>query len=206
MNVPNRAQLRLRQAKGQAANAKMNPHRNGSKMVVLPGENIIAVNRSGDKWNAQSQAKSMKPNFVRIYLAVTTIILGATALAKLPAIFHERNWCIDDAILGHFQPDHVSNEQLLGFAAGAELLIVLLVFFSPRRWLPCIAAAAWGLLCFLTRLFLMDPYGNCRCLGWLAKPGPRTNLAAALIALFLAGGGWVAFRMAWSESKRGKLK
>ncbi len=143
----------------------------------------------------------MKPNFVRIYLAVTAIILVATALAKLPAIFHLPNWCAEDSIFGNFQPASISNEQLLGVAAGTELVIVLLICFSPRRWLPCIAAAAWGLLCFLARLFLMDPYGNCRCLGWLAKPGPTTNLVAALLALSLAGAGWLAFRNAWHDEK-----
>jgi hypothetical protein len=143
----------------------------------------------------------MKPNFVRIYLAVTAIILAATAVAKYPAIFHVRTWCIDDAILGNFQPAGLSNERLLGFAAGTELLIVALILFSPRRWIPCLAATAWGLLCFLARLFLMDPYGNCRCLGWLAKPGPTTNLVAALLALSLAGAGWLAFRNAWHDEK-----
>jgi hypothetical protein len=142
----------------------------------------------------------MKPNFVRIYLATTAVVLATTAVAKYPAIFHERNWCLDDAILGSFQPVGLSNERLLGFAAGTELLIVALIFFSRRRWIPCLAAVAWGMVCFLARLFLMDPYGNCRCLGWLAKPGPTTNLVAALIALSLAGFGWLAFRNAWHEA------
>ena len=143
----------------------------------------------------------MKTSFVRIYLFVTAILLTATALAKKPAIFHARTWCADPEILGRFQPTHMTNEQVLGFAASVELLIVALIFFSPWRWLPCIAAAAWGLLCFLARLFLMDPYANCRCLGWLAKPGRETNIAAAIIALLLAGGGWLAFRAAWRNEK-----
>ena len=143
----------------------------------------------------------MKTSLVRIYLFVTAILLTATALAKIPAIFHARTWCADPEILGRFQPAHMTNEQVLGFAASVELLIVALIFFSPWRWLPCIAAAAWGLLCFLGRLFLMDPYANCRCLGWLAKPGRETNIAAAIIALLLAGGGWLAFRAAWRNKK-----
>lgn len=143
----------------------------------------------------------MKTSFVRIYLFVTAILLTATALAKKPAIFHTRTWCSDPDILGRFQPAHMTNEQVLGFAASVELLIVALICFSPWRWLPCIATAAWGLLCFLARMFLMDPYANCRCLGWLAKPGRETNIAAAIIALLLAGGGWLAFRVAWRNEK-----
>ena len=148
----------------------------------------------------------MKSRFVRIYLLVTALVLSATALAKIPAIFHERNWCADADILTRFQPASMTNERLLGWAAVAEILIVLLICFSPWRWLPCLSAAAWGLLCFLARLFLMDPYANCRCLGWLAKPGPTTNLTAALLALLLAGGGWLAFRNAWHAEKRAGQK
>ena len=148
--------------------------------------------------------QAMKTSFTRIYLLVTAIVLTATAVAKKPAIFHARTWCADADILGCFQPAHMSNEQLLGFAASVELFIVALICFSPWRWLPCIVAAAWGLLCFLARLFLMDPYANCRCLGWLAKPGPETNFAAAIIALLLAGGGWLAFRRAWRDQQLAK--
>jgi hypothetical protein len=147
----------------------------------------------------------MKTSFVRIYLLVTAIVLAVTAVAKIPAIFHGRNWCADDAILGRFQPAHMTNEHLLGTAACIEVLIVVLICFSPWRWLPCIFAAAWGLLCFSTRLFLMDPYANCRCLGWLAKPGVTTNLTAAIIALLLAGGGWLAFRNAWHDEAAARL-
>jgi len=146
----------------------------------------------------------MKTRFVRLYLFATGIILTVTALAKWPAIFHPRNWCSDADILGQFQPAHMTNEQLLGIAASTELIIVLLICFSPWRWLPCLAAAGWGLLCFSARLFLMDPYANCRCLGWLAKPGVTTNLTAAIIALLLAGGGWLAFRNAWHGEKLAK--
>jgi hypothetical protein len=147
-------------------------------------------------------SKVMKPSFVRIYLLVAGVILAVAALAKWPAIFHARTWCADADILS-YQPG-LTNEQLLGMAAGTELLIVLLICFSPRRWLPCIASAVWGLLCFLARLFLMDPYANCRCLGWLAKPGPTTNLMVGFLALALAGGGWVAFRLAWRDEKLAK--
>jgi hypothetical protein len=144
----------------------------------------------------------MKTSFVRIYLLLAAIVLTATALAKFPAIFHAPNWCADPAIL-KFQPG-LTNERLLGFAAGVELLIVGLICFSPKRWVPCLASAAWGLLCFLARIFLVDPYANCRCLGWLAKPGVTTNITAALLALALAGCGWVAFRIAWKNEKAAK--
>jgi hypothetical protein len=152
----------------------------------------------------KSEAAKMKTSFVRIYLAVTAVLLFATAVAKYPAIFHARTWCSDPDILTKFQL--VSNERLLGFAAGTELAIVALILFSPWRWLPCLAAAAWSLLCFGLRLFLMNPYANCRCLGWLAKPGPTTNLIAAIIALLLAGGGWLAFRNAWRDEKPTRQK
>ena len=90
----------------------------------------------------------MKTRFVRLYLLATGIVLTLTALAKWPAIFHPRNWCADASILGNFQPASLSNERLLGIAASTELLIVLLICFSPWRWLPCILTAAWGLICF----------------------------------------------------------
>ena len=143
----------------------------------------------------------MKNSFVRIYLLVAGIVLAATALAKIPAIFHPPNWCADPAILSRFDLQTISNERLLGMAASVEGIIVLLICLSPWRWLPCICAAAWGLTCVVARLFLMDPYANCKCLGWLAKPGVETNIMATLIALLLAGGGWLAFRAAWRDEK-----
>jgi len=85
----------------------------------------------------------MKASFVRIYLVTAAIVLAGTAAAKWPAIFHERTWCLDDAILGNFQ-GRLTNEQLLGMAAAVELLIILSICFSPWRWLPCIASATWG--------------------------------------------------------------
>ncbi|MDR3576220.1 MAG: hypothetical protein P4L50_20320 [Anaerolineaceae bacterium] len=152
-------------------------------------------------WRLKAKKLQMQKSFVRIYLLVAGIVLAATALAKLPAIFHERNWCSDPDILTHFQPQHVSNEQLLGAAASVEGIIVLLICLSPWRWLPCVCAAGWAMICVVARLFLMDPYANCKCLGWLAKPGVNTNIAATLIALALAGGGWLAFRAAWESEK-----
>jgi hypothetical protein len=146
----------------------------------------------------------MKTSFIRIYLLVTAVLLGTTAIAKIPAIFRERNWCSDPNILGRFQPAQLSNEELLGFAASIELLVVLLICFSPWRWLPCLAATVWGLLCFAARLFMMDPYANCHCLGWLAKPGLQTNILTAIVALLLAGGGWLAFHDAWRSKKLAK--
>jgi hypothetical protein len=126
---------------------------------------------------------------------------GSDSLAKIPAIFHTRTWCDDPAILSRLEIQPVSNEQLLGFAASVEGIIVLLICLSPWRWLPCICAAAWGMTCVVARLFLMDPYSNCKCLGWLAKPGVNTNITATVIALLLAGGGWLAFRAAWRSEK-----
>jgi hypothetical protein len=145
----------------------------------------------------------MKPRFVPIYLVTVAVILATTAVAKVPAIFHERTWCIDDPILGVYQPA-VSNEQLLGFAACTELGIVLLICISRWnwRWLPCLAAALWGTACVIARWFLMDPYANCRCLGWLAKPGLNANITAGALALGIALGGWLAFKRAWHEARK----
>lgn len=143
----------------------------------------------------------MKTSFVRIYLFVTGVVLAATALAKIPAIFlsHLTSCMEGDPILGNHhilgnhQPSNMSNAQLLGIAASAECLVVLLICFSRRRWLPCFASALWGSVCVVARFYLMDPSTDCGCLGWLAKPGPTTNLIAGVLALFLAVGGWLAF-------------
>lgn len=139
----------------------------------------------------------MKPQFVRIYLLTVGVILALTAVAKLPAIFHARTWCLDDPIMGSFQPDRMSNEQLLGIAAITEFVIVGLICFSRWRWLPCLAAALWGSLCVIARWFIMDPAANCRCLGWFMKPNPATNIEVGLLALAIAIGGWLAFRRTW---------
>jgi hypothetical protein len=149
--------------------------------------------------------EAMKTRFVRYYLLAAGVIFALTAVAKLPAIFHARTWCADAPILGDFQPS-ISNEQLLGIAATIELVIVLLIFFSRWRWLPCLAAALWGLACVIARWFLMDPFANCRCLGWFIKPNPTTNVEVGLLALGIATGGWIAFRMAWCDAKPFKLQ
>jgi len=146
----------------------------------------------------------MKTLFVRSYLLATAIILTTTALAKYPAIFHARTWCTEEDIL-KFELGF-TNEQLLGFAALMELLQVGLICFSSKRWLPCIASAAWGFLCFFARLLLMDPYALCRCLGWIAKPSLVTNMMVTLLALALAGGGWIAFRISWQNENVAKTK
>lgn len=143
----------------------------------------------------------MKSLFVRYYLLAIAVLFVATALAKLPAISpaHIRTWCLDDPILGNFQPPGLSNEQLLGIAATVELAIVGLICFSPWRWLPCLAATIWGLACYFAHLFFIDPNAKCRCLGWLMQPNPANNQAMALLALGIAGGGWLAFRTAWNN-------
>ena len=136
----------------------------------------------------------MKSPFVRLYLLATAFTLAVTAAAKLPVIFHGPNRCIEDAILGDWQPDFLSNQGLLGIAAAVEVMIVLLICFSPWHWLPCLACAVWGTLCVVCRLWLMDPNANCRCLGWLAKPGLTTNLMVGALAFAIALGGWLAFK------------
>jgi hypothetical protein len=150
-------------------------------------------------------SNDMKPLFVRIYLLFTGIILTLTALAKLPAIFPFPNMCMEgDPILGGYQPLGMSNEQLLAIAASVEFVVVVLICFSPLRWLPCLASALWGSLCMVARLYFMDPNADCGCLGWFAKPGPMTNLIAGLLALALATGGWMALWITWRYSKQFK--
>lgn len=149
----------------------------------------------------------MKSRFVRLYLLVAGSVLAVTALTKLPAIFHPPTACIEDPILGDFQPN-ISNEQLLGIAAGAEFTVVLLICFSRWPWLPCLATAMWGSGCVAARWFLMDPLADCHCLGWLAEPGQMTNVTVGLLALAIAIGGWLAFVTALrnTEPLEGVLK
>ena len=147
----------------------------------------------------------MKPRFVRLYLIFTGTILTLTALAKLPSTLPISNMCMEgDPILGSHQPLGMSNEHLLAIAAGTELTVVALIFFSPWRWLPCLASALWATLCLIAPSYFMDPATDCGCLGWLAKPGPTTNVIAGLLALALAAGGWLALWITSHDSKRFK--
>ena len=175
-----------------------------AKIIFDVIENVIAIIPRGGNW--KQTMKTMKPSFVRIYLFVTGVILVATALAKLPAIFlsHFTSCMEGDPILGNHQPSNMSNAELLGIAASAECLVVLFICFSRRRWLPCFASALWGSVCVVARFYLMDPATDCGCLGWLAKPGPTTNWIAGLLAMFLAAGGWLAFHNAWRDEKFAK--
>jgi hypothetical protein len=140
-------------------------------------------------------SNDMKTRFVRVYLIFTGVILTLTALAKLPsALLFKYTSCMEgDPILGIYQPFEITNESLLGFSACCEFAIVILICFSPWRWLPCLASALWGSACLFARLFLMDPNIDCGCLGWIAMPGPLTNVVASFLALLLAAGGYSAF-------------
>lgn len=146
----------------------------------------------------------MKPQFVRVYLRFTAIVLSVTALAKLWGIWvFSMSQCMEgDPLFGSLQPAAISNEHILGFAAGMELFIVMLICFSPWRWLPCFASASWGSICLVARLYFIVSGVDCGCLGWLAKPGPMTNIIAGLLALALAAGGFIAFEIAWQDSKQ----
>ena len=52
------------------------------------------------------------------------------------------------------------------------------------------------------RLFFLDPSVDCGCLGWIGKPGPTTNLAAGILALMIAAGGWSSLYLLWREAHR----
>lgn len=144
----------------------------------------------------------MNSKFVALYLRFVAIALSVTALAKMPAIpaIASANLCMEDPMFGRFQ--HLSNGQVLALAAGTEFFIVALIFFSRRRWLPCLAAALWGSICIIARVYFMISGVNCGCLGWLAKPEPVTNIIATALALAIAAGGYKAFGIAWHDPGR----
>jgi hypothetical protein len=134
--------------------------------------------------------------FDQWYLLSAAVILGFTGLAKVPTDFVLK-LCIEDPMLGPYQPANVSNLGLSGFAAGIELAIVALIIFSPVRWLPCLASASWGTLCLAVRfLFFKDGFAHCNCLGWIDAP----PLTVAAIAAWLAVGGGIAFWQSWHIS------
>jgi hypothetical protein len=123
----------------------------------------------------------MKPRFDQVYLCSAGIILAVTGLGKVPSLL-VLYACIEEPVLGVHQPFGLSNMGLTGFAAGAELAILMLIFFSPIRWLPCLASGLWGSLCLLARLFFMKEGAHCHCLGWIEAP----TVTVAAIAGWLA--------------------
>lgn len=136
-----------------------------------------------------------KARFVKAYLISAGIILLITGLGKFPLYSVVSIICEGEPIWNIGLPFAPTYMALGGFACGVELAIVILICFSPVRWLPCLASAVWGFLCLLFRLLFMTPDGpsNCRCLGWLeAPPG-----VVALIAGWLAAGGGITFWWAW---------
>lgn len=145
----------------------------------------------------------MKPLFAVVYLRFAAAVLLLTALAKLWGIFSfMMSQCMEgEPLFGNFQPSGISNDRVLGFASGIELFIVLLICFSPWRWFPCLASALWGSICLIARIYFIMSGVDCGCLGWLAKPGPMTNIIASLLALMLALGGFKAFKLTWQKTK-----
>lgn len=146
----------------------------------------------------------MRAQFVSIYLRFVAIVLSLTALAKLPAVFTGplNTLCMEDPLFGSLQPRVIPNQIILAAAALTELLIVMLICFSSRRWLPCLASALWGSVCLVARVYFIIAGVDCGCLGWLAKPGPMTNIIAGILALALAVGGFKAFNQARQDSKQ----
>ncbi|HUA67809.1 MAG TPA: hypothetical protein VMA13_04610 [Candidatus Saccharimonadales bacterium] len=146
----------------------------------------------------------MKSQFVKLYLRFVAIVLSLTALAKIPALVTSLR-CMEEPLFGRFQPEGLTNNQILGTAAFIEISIVLLICFSPWRWLPCLASALWGSICLIARLYFIISGVDCRCLGWLAKPGPMTNTIAGLLALAITVGGFKALQMTRQNIKHAGL-
>jgi len=136
---------------------------------------------------------NMKSQFVRIYLRFVAVVLSVTAVAKLPAVLLGvvPNLCMEKPLFGRVQP--FPNFAVLGIAAIIEFSIVMLICLSPWRRLQCLVSALWGSICLAARAYFIISGVDCGCLGWLAKPGPMTNMIASILALALAAGGYVAF-------------
>lgn len=159
----------------------------------------------------------MKTLFVKLYLYFVAIVLSITFVGKVPAILrtifgllHVNGFlplylCMETPLFGSYQPLNMSNDQLLAVAAGIELFIVMLIGFCRARWVPCLASALWGSICVAARVYFMSTDTDCGCLGWLAKPGPTTNLIVGLMALAIAAGGWVALAISLQNSKHAGL-
>lgn len=138
----------------------------------------------------------MKKRFVEAYLASAGLILATTAIGKAIPV-HAYNLCIEEPILGSLQINWgFSNSAVLGTASALEFALVLLICFSRRRWLPCLASGLWGVLCVFVRLFFLGTL-SCNCLGWFQHiiPLPEEVLNSILLvfATWLAVGGFVAF-------------
>ena len=134
--------------------------------------------------------------FSQVYLLSAAFILAITGSGKVPTDFILK-MCIEEPVLGVYQPLSVSNMGLSGFIASTELAIVALICLSPVRWLPCLAAGSWGALCLAIRLTLFkNGFHHCNCLGWVDAP----PLTVEAIAAWLAIGGGIAFWQSWHNS------
>ena len=145
----------------------------------------------------------MKLQFVGVYFGFAAVVLLLTALAKVHSILvFMTSLCMEgDPLFGSFQPAAITNEQILGFAAGIEFFIALLICFSPWRELPCLACALWGSICLLARSYFIVSGVDCGCLGGILKPGPVTNIVAGLLALVITVGGFIALMISSQNSK-----
>jgi peptidoglycan/LPS O-acetylase OafA/YrhL len=144
----------------------------------------------------------MKTRFVQIYLFCVAVVLLLTAIAKLPAfLMGMATLCMEEPMFDSWQPQWVPNELILMVAAGIELSIVALIRSRRPRWVPCLAAASWGTVCVAARVYFSMAGTDCGCLGWLAKPGPTTNLIVGSLALVICIGGWIAFEISRHESE-----
>jgi len=148
--------------------------------------------------------RGMKSQFVRVYLGFAAVVLSLTALAKVNSILvFMMSSCMEGVpLFGSFQPAAITNEHILGLAAGIEFFVVLLICFSPWRGLPCLACAVWGSICLLARLYFIVSGVDCGCLGGILKPGPVTNIVAGLLAFALAAGGFVALKITRQKAKQ----
>ncbi|HTV39720.1 MAG TPA: hypothetical protein VMF08_04035 [Candidatus Sulfotelmatobacter sp.] len=147
----------------------------------------------------------MRTRFVKFYLYFVAVTLSVTFVGKLGAVvrtvFHLPSMyqCIEDPMFGPSQP--IGNDPLLAIAAGIEFVIVMLICFCRARWVPCLASALWGTICVGARVYFTVAGTDCGCLGWLAEPGPTTNLIVGLLALAIAAGGYTALGILWRDFK-----
>jgi hypothetical protein len=132
------------------------------------------------------------------YLFVSGLLLAFTGLGKVPTDFVVMR-CIEEPMLGIYQPHGVTNMGLSGFAAGIELAIVALICMSPVRWLPCLASCIWGTLCLALHLLMFkDGFQHCNCLGWVDAP----PVTAEIIAGWLSIAGTIAFWQSWRNPEQ----
>jgi hypothetical protein len=145
----------------------------------------------------------MKSRFVQVYLLSAGISLAVTALGKAIPVDHMADLCMVNPI---FSPTS------LWIVSALEFGIVGLICFSRERWLPCLASGLWGALCLLVRLVFLGGAAakSCHCLGWfehiIPLPAEVLNSILLVLAIWLAAGGFLSFRLASNHACPSILK